>query len=152
MPLTCKSTTWKLPSKARRVNRLRRPPGKSTLIRSPTSHEPQARGTIEKSREGTDFFTSSRTDLLSHWTFENCPKLSSVRHFQSEQAFTPPTHFRTLFGFSEKFGNCRPPLSHHLLPSNFYQFPLKMRSLPKVAQLFVIKLQPNHLFSCPKMV
>ena len=41
-------------------------------------------------------------------------KLSSVGHFQSEQAFTPPTHFRTLFGFSEKFGNCRPPLMYTL--------------------------------------
>ena len=74
-----------------------------------------------------DFLTSSKTDLLSHWTFENYPKLSSVGHFQSEQAFTPPTHFRTLFGFLEKFGNCRPPLTelqvdfcHYLILFNCY--------------------------------
>ena len=64
-----------------------------------------------RNREKARLFTSSKTDLLSHWTFEDYPKLSSVGHFQSEQAFTPPTHFRTLFGFSEKFGNCRPPLN-----------------------------------------
>ena len=84
--------------------------GKSTLIRSP--HLPRA-SSMRNDREierRHRFFTTSKTDLLSHWTFENCPKLSSVGHFQSEQAFTPPTHFRTLFGFSEKFGNCRPPL------------------------------------------
>ena len=62
--------------------------------------------------------SSSKTDLLSHWTFENYPKLSSVGHFQSEQAFTPPTHFRTLFGFSEKFGNWQPPL----IPYNVWFF------------------------------
>ena len=112
MPLTCKSTTWKLPSKAKKgwIAIDCAGHGKSTLIRSP--HLPRASSKrndreIER-RHGV--FNSSRTDLLSHWTFENCPKLSSVGHFQSEQAFTPPTHFRTLFGFSEKFGNCRPPL------------------------------------------
>ena len=49
-------------------------------------------------------------DLPAAMGLSKNAKLSSVGHFQSEQAFTPPTHFRTLFGFSEKFGNCRPPL------------------------------------------
>ena len=99
--------------------------GKSTLIRSPHLPRPSSKRNDREIERRHRFFTSTRTDLLSHWTSENCPKLSSVGHFQSEQAFTPPIHFRTLFGFSEKFGNCRPPLnannyclsrlpSHHL--------------------------------------
>ena len=55
LPLTCKSTTWKLPRPKGRIDCAGH--GKSTLTRpgAPTSHEPQARGTIEKSRKGTDF-------------------------------------------------------------------------------------------------
>ena len=78
-----------------------------TEPRPPTILKQEARS---RNQDKAQLFTSSKTDLLSHCTFENHPKLSSVGHFQSEQAFTPPTHFRTLFGFSEKFGNCRPPL------------------------------------------
>ena len=85
--------------------------GKSTLIRSPHLPRASSKRNDREIERRHRFFTSSRTDLLSHWTFENCPKLSSGGHFQSEQAFTPPTHFRTLFGFSEKFGNCRSPLT-----------------------------------------
>ena len=93
-------------------------PNQVACISKPTRsisvlHKWNAAGDREIERR-RDFFTSSKTDLLSDWTFENYPKLSSVGHFQSEQAFTPPTHFRTLFGFSEKFGNCRPPLTKSL--------------------------------------
>ena len=90
-----------------------------TDSRPPTILKQEARS---RNQEKPQLFTSSKTDLLSHCTFENHPKLSSVGHFQSEQAFTPPKHFRTLFGFSEKFGNCRPPLMQSVCVSISLQF------------------------------
>ena len=126
--------------------------GKSTLIRSP--HLPRASSKrndreIER-RHRLHVFTLSRTDLLSHWTFENCPKLSSVGHFQSEQAFTPPTHFRTLFGFSEKFGNCRPPLTGPRVAKNAYFLRSPWRCLKSFLPSTVTLLNslPSSAVSC----
>ena len=87
---------------------------------APTSHNPQARRTIRKSKRRHNFLPQARqicsvTVLLK--IIQSCPVSYIV---QSEQAFTPPTHFRTLFGFSEKFGNCRPPLTYRRVLFSFW--------------------------------
>ena len=102
-PLTCKSTTVHEYRQAKLKGRIDCAGRSRSTYGAPTSHEPQARATIEKSREGTTFLPPAK--LICSATglnFENNPKLSSVGHFQSEQAFTPPTHFRMLFGFFRK--------------------------------------------------
>ena len=105
-PLTCESTNT-----AKQGESIA-PTAVTDLLaepRPPTSLKQEQRS---RNRETAQLFY-----LKQDWSwsaqpldFWNYPKLSSVGHFQSEQAFTPPTHFRTLFGFSEKFSNCRPSL------------------------------------------
>ena len=91
LPLTCKSTTWKLPSKAKRANRLCQPPGwicNNTEPQPPTSIKQKERS---RNREKAQIFYHKQdwsAQPLAFW------KLSKVIQCQTFSIRTGiyPTH------------------------------------------------------------
>ena len=111
-PLTCicESTTWISPSKAKGANRLRRPRPVDLLTepRPPTSLKQEQRS---RNREKTQLFYLKQDWSAQPLDFWKLSKVIQCRTFSIRTGIYPPTHFRTLFGFSEKFSNWRPSLT-----------------------------------------
>ena len=98
--------------------------GKPTLIQSPHLPRVSSKRNDREIERRHRFFTSSKTDLRS-----STGLLKIVQSYPVSDIFNPNRHLphpptsercSDVVGFSEKFGNCRPPLSFLVFIHTFF--------------------------------